>query len=252
MLRFKDGAAFTLVITQLTNATGNFYVTGATREGPFSFKVPMINMGGYQLREVPIPDIPIWISVTTPITTVAMNALYVTVALKINGDVLRELVAGYVYSAKALTWPAQTFNRLLPDTIGAISKVTGANPAAGAECSDSVPSNTTWHLRAIKIPLVTSATVANRYVHVNIAEFDGAEIEVFSSVAHAASSTRNYWLMPIGAPGVYVEDNDIIIPIPPEIWLKSGSTISTVTTGIQAGDNFGSPIYWIEKWLDAV
>lgn len=43
-----------------------------------------------------------------------------------------------------------------------VDVIVGANPAAGAEVSETVPAGETWCLLGVRVTLVTSATVATR------------------------------------------------------------------------------------------
>ena len=97
--------------------------------------------------------------------------------------------------------------------------------------------------------LVTDANAANRRVHLDIQEVAGGRLDFHSSVDHAASLSRVYTFVPIGAGLSMADDNDIIVPIAPGIVLGPGGVLATLTTNRQTGDDFGSMVAWVKQWL---
>jgi hypothetical protein len=126
--------------------------------------------------------------------------------------------------------------------------VTGSNPAAGAECSDTVPAGEFWVIKSILLQLVTDATVITRRVHVTLDDGTTAFTRKPSNASQAASLTQNYAIggnNPASAViATYCSD-----PLP-EFGLPAGSRIKTVTDNLQAGDNYAAPVYYVEKYSD--
>jgi hypothetical protein len=237
-LNFKDGATYTLSVKLRSNTADPMYITGITREGPFSYKCVSGAGGDYTTLTFKLADIPIFISASVPLATTYKNSQYVDISLQINGDVMCGLLAGYVYSGRSLSWPAATFEAPLPAIIGRIQQFSTANPAAGAEVNYTMDYYHVYQIKAIKLKLVTDANVANRRVHLNITDVNGGSQEYISSVDQAASLTRFYWFVPIGGTVSIADDNDIVVPISPDIYIQGGSGISTITTNKQAGDDY--------------
>lgn len=129
---------------------------------------------------------------------------------------------------------------------GVLKVVNGADPAAGAECQDTVPAGKVWRLISVLLTLVTNATVANRRVHMTLD--DGATVwyRRGSNATQAASLTQNYQFA--GEAGeAAVRDLFAADPLP-IFDLPAGSRISTVTVNKDAGDNYGAPKYYIEEF----
>lgn len=249
MLRFKTGTTYTLVVNTRSMDGSPLYITGISREGPFTYKIVPSSDGSVVSNTFRLSDFPIFLSATNPITTVYKNGVYIDVSVQINGDVMMSLMSGYVYSSKALSWPSATMELATPNDLGYRIERDSTDPAAGAEMSYSLPANRIYHIRSIKITLVTDATVANRRVHLNVLESNGGTMEFISSVDQPASTTRTYWFEPISGLGTYADDNDIIVPIIDNIWVRGGTLTRTQTTNIQAGDNYGIANHWMEEFM---
>jgi len=246
-LDFDKTAQFSLVLTEQSGNTGDILITGATKSGPFSYKYSLGNTATPTVTRLNLNDVPIFVSVSAVDAFMNPGTCYISLSLHINGTLCQVLLSGYVYSTQPLTWPMSDVRPSIPILVAPIG-LTGSDPAAGAEISQTVPIYQMWRLKAIRFSLVTSATVANRRVHVVITTADGmVPIDLLSSVDHAASLTRNYSCVPVSTLGVFSDDNDIIIPIPDELWLNYTNTITTSTTNLQVGDNFSAPTFWIEK-----
>jgi hypothetical protein len=248
-LDFKHGTTFGIEVLSVASVAATFSIVGATRQGPFTLRIDSDSTGMQKLSRFTLPDIPIWLSIYGSATGLVKNSLYVSVALRINGNTLNQLMAGYVYSMLPITWPAITVQDFLPAEIGKITAHTSSVPAAGAEIAYGPSQHATWHIRALSFTLTTSAAVANRRVHFKIANAAGGDLEVISSVDHAASLARKYSLMPLGGNGALSDDNDIIIPIPPDIWVQTSGSFATITTNIQAGDQFTALNVWSEDFI---
>lgn len=124
----------------------------------------------------------------------------------------------------------------------------GADPAAGAEgIAYTVPAGQAWIVHSLNIQLVTDATVANRRIHLVVD--DGSTIygRWFASQVQAASLTQDY---SIGLVDTGVQDNingSLVVPLP--LRLGAGHRLRTITTALQAGDNYGAPMALIERWV---
>jgi hypothetical protein len=248
-LNFKDGATYALAIRFRSILTDDIKITGITREGPFTFRIAPAGGGGIETKTFKIPDIPIFLSVSANDSNTYKNGVYIDIGLQVNGDVMLDLLSGYTYANKRISWPAATFETGMPPPVGRIYARSTNDPAAGNEISYNMPDNFNYHFKSFEVTLVTDATVANRVVHLRVTNSNGGGYEFISSVSQAASLTRTYHFQPIGGAGVYSDDNDIIVPIPNDIWGRYITTIATVTTGLVAGDNFGVMTMWTEEFL---
>jgi len=130
---------------------------------------------------------------------------------------------------------------------GRIRVIVGTDPAAGAEILETVPAGVQWRLIAIHAALVTDATVINRVVALVLD--DGANIFLFtgSSYIQVASQFIHYTF------GAFSRQGDtlvgaILCGYPEGIVIGPGFRFSTVMVNLQAGDDWGPPIYMVEEW----
>ncbi len=162
--------------------------------------------------------------------------------------VYQVLVAGYVSDGDALGWP---YGRPVGplEGPGNLRSIAGAAPAAGAEIVTAVPANATWRLLSWRAQLVTAIAVANRRVHLVVD--DGATIlqDLASADTEVASLARNYNAAADGFPRV-AQDSEVYIPLPAGLVLRSGFRIRTLTTAIQAADQWGAPQLFVEEYLE--
>ena len=132
---------------------------------------------------------------------------------------------------------------------GVMRVITGTDPAAGAEVSETVPTNARWRLIAARIPLVTDATATNRIV---VIVFDDGTTEFYrgsSTFTQTASLGRTYDLSGLSIEkGSVVDRIQIAVPLP--INLLQGFRFRTVTSAFQAGDNWQAPILLVEEWIE--
>jgi hypothetical protein len=158
------------------------------------------------------------------------------------------LLQGYITSATRRAWPGSPIAQLV-DGAGRIRTILGADPAAGAEISETVPAGARWRLRTFAYTLVTSAAVVNRVPVLTID--DGANIfwEAASNVAQTATQTAKYRAgagVPLGTFAALA----YWLPLPSDLTLQAGCRIRTVTAAIDAGDNYGPPVYQVEELLE--
>ena len=247
MLRFEGAVAFSLRIRSQAASGQNLTIRGMTREGTFTFThLPNSNETTKE-EDFRIPDLPIFLSVTNAAGTYIVGQCYVSIGLVANGDLLYELAAGFIHSARGVSFPATALQDPGPPTGAFLAKV-GTNPAAGVEISEVVPTGQHWRLRGVRFQFVTSGTVASRRVHLNINIGQGPGFDMFAEIDQTASQTREYTCLPLGAVQDSSDDDDIIIAIPDNLILMQGSEIRTQTVNLQVGDDFGIPYLWVEKF----
>lgn len=177
---------------------------------------------------------------------------FVTVALARGGalaaDPAQLLAADYVAEGAPIGWPGA--DPIAPtEGPGLVRAVAGTDPAAGVEVSETVPTNARWTLYAVRFPLVTDATVANRRVHLLVDDGTNTLYEAAAPDVQAASLTRNYNAANHGfAPAATVSELYLNLPVP--LPLLQGWRVRTATDSLQAGDNFGVPRLTVEEWIE--
>jgi hypothetical protein len=159
------------------------------------------------------------------------------------------LVAGTITAAKRVAWPGSPIMGPL-ETPGALRSIAGSTPAAGAEISETVPTGARWELVAIAAALTSSATVAAR--HPVIFFDDGATpyFRIGISSTQAASLGLFYnWAQGIGSAAL---DSAVqfVVPIPAGLQMLAGHRFRTVTTAIQAADQWSGIQYLVREWIE--
>lgn len=165
-----------------------------------------------------------------------------------SATVLQTLVQGYVTDTQRLGYPGAP-PRWSTDGVGVMRSITGTDPIAGAEVSETVPTNARWRLRGFTVQLASDATVATRRVILQID--DGATLcwAAQAMDAQVASLTRQY-SFPVAGAYVVAQTSTIGIPGPEGFQLQGGFRIRTATQNLQVTDNYGAPQLLVEEWIE--
>jgi hypothetical protein len=165
-----------------------------------------------------------------------------------NAQPLGTLLADYVTATGRLAWPGSPIASSVAG-VGRLRSITGTNPAAGAEISETVPAGVRWRLLALQASMVTGAAVANRLPALVI---DDGVSELWRSNPlgnlTATTTTRLSW----GVDTVNAASSggtEWEIALPPMV-LPPGARLRTSTSAIQAADDWGAPQYLVEEWLE--
>lgn len=183
----------------------------------------------------------------TPGLYVYVNVgLFRGVAIASNQD--EAIFCGYIGATNAFGFPESVSQRQT-DGAGCLRTISGADPAAGVEISETVPTGARWELIAFRFTLVTSAVVANRDMRLVID--DGANVlwQYPANAVQAASQTRVYTAS-MALPQIQDSDGNFFVPIPQALLLTAGFRIRTLTGSIDAGDNYSAPQYLVREWLE--
>jgi len=161
---------------------------------------------------------------------------------------LATVLQGYVQDTTALAYPGSELVASIRGR-GVIRSITGTNPAAGVEISETVPTNARWRVISMYAQLVTSAVVAARLVNVIIDDGTNTVFRYGTGASQAASQTVNYPFFG----GGFVDatgGNPRAIPLPPDLLLMGGYRFRTTTTLLDAGDDWTAPQMLIEEWIE--
>ena len=127
-------------------------------------------------------------------------------------------------------------------------RISGADPAAGANFQVTIPSNEIWILDQISCRLATNATVANHKVVIQYEDGGGIQVEAtISSVAQAASLTVDWFYAQLGEKSAALADGRGQGSLPAFV-LQPGSVIFIVIIAIAAGDQITRVRYSGRKW----
>lgn len=182
----------------------------------------------------------------------AHGQCYAIVSLQ-RGDtgalqVLSALARDYITANQRLGIVNNEFTGMA-DGAGALISVTGATPAAGAEISETMPTNTRRELIALRFSLVTSVAVANRFPQLILDDGANELTRIVVSAAEPASQT-NFHSYGQGYP-VVTQQTGFLLPLPVNIRLGSGYRIRTNTISLQAADQYSAPQYLVREWIEA-
>jgi len=161
-------------------------------------------------------------------------------------NALVQLSSGFISRTHQLSYPGGNDNPALEGR-GRIFTEAVADPAAGAEISFTIPNNTRWIIYSLNFIFTTSSTAATRRVHLRI--LDGANLlyQDPESNSHTASITR------IHSHTTGVENkslnNNVDVTSHPLIMLPADATIDTLTTNLQAGDQYSDLRLLVEEFL---
>jgi hypothetical protein len=161
---------------------------------------------------------------------------------------LGTLLSDYVTSNGRVAWPGAPIVSCASGP-GRLRTIHGADPAAGAEITEIVPANTRWKIRTFNYTLVTSAAVANRRPVLTFATSGDVIWETASNIAQTATQAAKY-RAGVGVPFFLYDTLAYHLPLPCDLWLAAGAVISTVTAALDAGDNYGPPLYTVEEWIE--
>lgn len=192
------------------------------------------------------------VSVSTSNTSVTHGSLFVAVRILRGfppaGTFAYTLTQGYITPNAALSWPFGT-QQFPTDQQGGLRGVSVANPAAGADWSLVVPANLRWSILGVQATLVTNATVANRAPSLQIQDPVGHGYDVTAPGAQAASQTI-IWNWTPGGPEKTIVGVDASATLGVPTKVGPAWVIRTVTSLLQAGDQWSTISLVFEEWLD--
>lgn len=163
---------------------------------------------------------------------------------------LMRLVQGPVNNFISLGWPMGDRSPTASGQ-GMVYAVAGTAPAAGAEVSQTVPTAARWRLKGMVVALTTAVAVATRAVTVVIDDGTNQVAIGQAQTTQLASLTRTYHLDNSGG-AVDLTAPNIPVFMPVDIPLLAGWRIRTVTTNLQAADAYGTPIFYVEEWIEII
>ncbi len=251
MLKFGASVEMDLQVVSYSDRADTVELIGFTREGIFKFDVTQDAGGGVNIKTFRIPDVPISLSISTESASSKRGEYYIVVYLRINGERVYQLCAGYVTRQSGVNFP-QTHSDSELSKKGAFIIATGTNPAAGADWKIDIDSDKIWRLQAVIATLTTDANAADRRVHLQLGPGTNAEtrmVEAFGSVNHTASLARKYTFAAFGGLPAESDDNDLLINIPKDLIFSASSDIQTETVNIQVGDQWSSIAAIVEEWI---
>jgi len=246
---FPEAKEVYLRIQAWANKVTTIYVTVVTRDGISLFTLTTTSDRIRRTFETRLSSLPIAVAVETLASDDRLSEIYCRVFLRVGGMTAFTLVEGRLAYTKLLSWPPGEFRESIVGP-GTLRSVLGTDPAVGVEVSETVPTNTRWLLRGMRVTLVTDATVIARTVRLLIDDGANTLFLLPAQTNQSASYSFNYHAVPLGYQPAAV-GLEITIPLPPVgILLLQGWRIRTLTSNFQVGDDYGAPRMLIEEWLE--
>jgi len=194
-----------------------------------------------------LPDFPLVLRLHNRTGVAYRGRVYVRAELICGGFALTQLFAGYMTPWRALTWPDPIKESEVTEP-GWFHSLTGTDPSAGSEISETVPTNTIWRIKAIVFSLTTDTTAVSRSVSLIIDDGTNVIFRSKAAPSQTESSTRTYIFSSVETDADFDVNNTVRIQIP-DLKLTEGYRVRTSTNNLQSGDNFTAPILFVEEWV---
>lgn len=191
-------------------------------------------------------------NVVTPPGSIWVQA-YVTRQGGSEDLMLTPLLQGFPTVQQALVWPGSAFEVAAP--IPAYDMPLSAiAPAAGAEIDIAVPVGVNRQYTCLRFDLTTNAVAGNRGI--NLIMWDGTvgsnPVWVWSCPTPQAPGRNNGYSFAVGTPHDYgsIGNAEVTDTLPAEIWHGGGNHISTITSGLNAGDQYGAIRFHVNERIE--
>lgn len=250
MLDFSHASTFGLLLQVMANTTNPIEIRGFTKAGPFVFHFVPAGNSSLETFPMSLPDLPIAVSVSYDFESAQEFSTHATLLLRVNGETTVILAQGIISGIYGISYPHQLARD--PEQANGIQAFfIAANPAAGAEVSVDLPANEIWEIDMVQMTLTASASAANRVPTLN---FLPGGIP-FISRANTTNITANQavtilWIRG-GTTAVITAAALHEVALPANIRLSQQSDITTLTSGIQVGDQYSDIIVYGRKYYGA-
>lgn len=181
-------------------------------------------------------------------TGVKRGTCFVRISLRVEGVIMATLFADYVTDTVAPAYPNGNITSSI-EGCGLLRVITGTDPAAGSEISETVPTGALWRVLSLFASFTTDATVQTRAPY--LVFDDGATVYLRSQsvTGVTASLASNISFIANGATG----GSGTLVThgySPYAVRVLPDHRIRTITVNLQAGDNYGTPTFLIEEWIN--
>jgi len=160
------------------------------------------------------------------------------------------LISDYVTQAGPIGWP---FGRIIKptDVPGSVRVVTVANPLAGADFSIQPSPFTRWQILYLNAQLLTAVAVANRQVTLQIQDAGSVPCFIGQAQANQVATTTVQYSAASGQINTVLIPTDQSIPLPQPALLNVSQFLKSVTTNIQAADQWSNIRIVVMEWMAA-
>lgn len=236
-----------IMVESYSNATRTLQIRGMTKEQAISADITTSSDRSLVTTIIDVTDAPISLTARTSGRGVKRGELFVKISLRVDGVVVALLAEGYVAESHKIAWPGGDFEGST-DGRGLIRSVSGTDPAAGSEILETVPVGACWRLISANATIVTDATVIGRRPALIIDDGINAIYKISDGADITAGLTAPV-VFSQGFGAAVVSNGIHVIAFPQYILLQAGYRIKTVTSNLQAGDNYSAPQLLVEEWI---
>jgi hypothetical protein len=131
---------------------------------------------------------------------------------------------------------------------GRIRSITGTDPPANTEISETIPARRRWIIRTLRFRLITDTNAGNRLITILIDDGTNFLLTFNISQAQVPNTTYTYSFANINVGETFV-DTELFHPFP-HLILSAGCRLRTFTSGLRVGDNYDAPQLLVEEWID--
>ena len=166
-----------------------------------------------------------------------------------SATVLATILQDYITARQPVAWPGSPI-RTSFDGGGVIRLVSGTDPPAGSEWSETVPAGARWQVLSICAQLTASAVAATRQPRISI-ESGGTYLLRFAGRASVGASQVLVVTWATGiTPETVPQSAFAINYCPATIILLAGDSINSNTDLMDPGDNWTGPRIYVREWLE--
>jgi len=250
MLRFEHGAEFELTGNIKSSSDRLVRISGYTKDRPFTFQVQTgagFTSNDFAFR---IPEMPIAVIVSDDSGIATQNSAYVELNFSVEGTPFMHLCKGHLGPNQPLGWPDSPPLSPMQDK-GETVVITTANPGAGSEVSLTTEAQSWLLVHSFACQFVTDATVANRRVQLR-ATVGGSLVLGLASPADQPASETHIYSWSAGSTSLF--DGTGFVQqggFPVNVLFPPGTVIFTLTTNLQAGDNFSAGVLLVSRFQAA-
>jgi hypothetical protein len=216
--------------------------------------IPAATDGSLNTRLIPLAEGTLnYMKISTP-TQAQRGNIYVIVDLiqspAAASPILATLVQRYVTNISPIYVPGSNFEGST-DGQGAFESITVANPAAGAQFTQTVPTNALWRLHSIRFTFVAAVAAANRQIRVTLSRA-GLVFCTFPVVDAAVTASQTIIAENWTGAGQFLArnaiDNEAFAGISsPPIVTIAGDVIASINANIQGADTYVNIYLFVER-----
>lgn len=163
--------------------------------------------------------------------------------------VLGTLLQGYVTARQGLGWPGSPIESSIEGG-GYVRTISGTQPGAGADFSETVPTGARWELLRVYNFLVAAVGGVNRAVYLEPIGNANLTAATMPAATQAAATTGNYtWGQNLptlaDAANAFYQSS-----VPAVCILNAADSFRAATFNLAAGDQWNIPRYVVREWLE--